>query len=285
MLFDQHIHSRFSQDGHHSILEIAQTAVSRGLQGITITDHFDLCDAEIGYQFYLDCEAARRAEFEQAREAFAGRLEIRWGLEVGHPYFMPDFAREFLASRSFDFILGSVHFLRDNSDIYLIDYSAPGAVDRVLTEYFTDLLDLLRFGGFDSLAHLDYPLRVMQGHIPAPTVKPYEALIEPILKEVIRQGLSLELNTRGYMDWKNRQEPEDWVLRRYYDLGGRRITVGSDAHVLRAVGVGIDRALAKAQSLGFPALTFYRERTPYAIPIASLLLNQDDRTAGLSIQA
>lgn len=267
MLFDQHIHSRFSQDGHHTIMEIAQKAVERGLQGITITDHFDLCDAEIGYQFYLNCEKERRAEFEKAREAYADKLEIRWGLEVGHPYFLPDLAREFLATHSFDFILGSVHFLRGDRDIYLIDYSVPGMADSVLREYFTDMLELLRFGGFDSLAHLDYPLRVMRGQIGEATVWPYREYIDPILQEVVRQGLSLEINTRGFMDWKHRQEPEDWVLARYYELGGRRITLGSDAHVLQAVGGEIPRAAEKAKEIGFTHLTYYRQRQPYEIPL------------------
>ena len=70
-MYDQHIHSRYSQDGHHDIMEIAQAAVERGLRGITITDHFDLCDAEIGYRFYLDCE-------QQRRRAFGKHLTAGW---------------------------------------------------------------------------------------------------------------------------------------------------------------------------------------------------------------
>ena len=69
------------------------------------------------------------------------------------------------------------------------------------------------------------------------------------------------------MDWKKRQEPEDWVLARYYELGGRRITIGSDAHVLGAVGFDIDRAIEKAKEIGFTELMFYRERKPCAIPL------------------
>ena len=266
-MYDQHIHSKYSQDGHHDIMEIAQRAVERGMRGITITDHFDLCDAEIGYRFYMDCEQERRRAFEQAREAYADRLEIRWGIEVGHPYLMPEVAQAFFSSRQFDFVLGAVHFLRGDRDIYLIDYSSPAVVDAVLKEYFTDMLELLRFGGFDSLAHLDYPLRVMNGKIPAPTVAGYQAYIDPILQEVVRQDISLEINTRGFMDWKKRQEPEDWVLARYYELGGRRITIGSDAHVLGAVGFDIDRAIEKAKEIGFTELMFYRERKPCAIPL------------------
>ncbi len=265
MLYDQHIHSRYSQDGSASIEEIAQQAIARGLRGITITDHLDFCEAEIGYHFYLEHEAQRREEFERVREEYADRLEIGWGIEVGHPYFMTDYAKDFLSERSFDFVLGSVHFLRDQSDIYLIDYSQPQEVDRVLKEYFTDLLALLEFGGFDSLAHLDYPLRVMKGKIAEPTVLPYREYIEPILREVVRQDLALELNTRGFMDWKKRQEPEDWVLTRYRELGGRKITVGSDAHTLSAIGGAFDQAAQKLKALGFEEISYYRNRKPFPV--------------------
>ena len=267
MYFDQHLHSRFSQDGTPPIADIAAAALRRGMTAITITDHFDLCDAEIGYQFYLDHESARREEFERVREQYAGRLEIGWGLEIGHPYQMPDVAARFLESRSFDFILGSVHFLRDGSDIYLIDYDSPATIDRVFTEYFTDMLDLIDFGGFDSLAHLDYPLRVMRGKIGEPTVLPWRHLIEPILEKLVEKGIALELNTRGFMDWKKRQEPEDWVLRRYYELGGRLITIGSDAHVSDAVGVAVPDAAQKAYDLGFREVAYYRNREPTLYPL------------------
>lgn len=262
MHFDQHLHSHFSQDGTPSISDIAAIALDRGMTAITITDHFDLCDAEIGYRFYLDHEAARREEFERAREEFDGRLEIGWGLEIGHPYQLPDVADHFLASRSFDFILGSVHFLRDGSDIYLINYDSAEVIDRVFTEYFTDMLALIDFGGFDCLAHLDYPLRVMRNKISEPTVLPWRHLVEPILEKLIKNNIALELNTRGFMDWKGRQEPEDWVLSRYQKMGGRLITIGSDAHVLNAVGVSIPDAAQKAFDLGFREIAYYRARQP-----------------------
>lgn len=265
MLYDQHIHSRYSQDGNASIEQIAQQAIACGLHGVTITDHLDFCEAEIGYHFYEAHESERREEFERIKEKYAGQLEIGWGIEVGHPYFMPDFAKDFLAARSFDFVLGSVHFLRDQSDIYLIDYANFQVIDRVLKEYFTDLLALLEFGGFDSLAHLDYPLRVMKGKIAEPTVLPYRAYIEPILREVIRQDLALEVNTRGFMDWKKRQEPEDWVLTRYRELGGRKITIGSDAHTIGAIGGAFDQAVQKLKALGFEEISYYRKRKPFSV--------------------
>lgn len=278
MYFDQHLHSRFSQDGHHPIADIARIALARGMSAITITDHFDLCTAEIGYQFYLDHEQARREEFEAAREEFAGQLEIGWGLEIGHPYQMPDVAARFLESRDFDFILGSVHFLRDGSDIYLIDYDSTATIDRMFTEYFTDMLDLIDFGGFDSLAHLDYPLRVMRGKIDQPSVEPWRPLIEPVLEKIIEKNIALEINTRGFMDWKGRQEPEDWVLRRYRELGGRLITIGSDAHVLKAVGVAIDAADEKAFQLGFREVAYYRAHTPICYPLQSCCIRAKVRS-------
>lgn len=267
MYFDQHVHSRHSEDGNHSICEIAARAVEIGLAGVTVTDHFDLCGDPIGYPFYMAHEGARRADFDEAREQYGGRLQLRWGLELGNPFLMPGVADPILAAREFDFILGSVHYLHDGRDVYLIDYTDPADRDEALRMYFDDMLTLIADGGFDSLAHLDYPLRVMKG-LAAPTMRPWQEQIEAVLAALVQKDMALEVNTRGFQDWKGRQEPEDWVLTRFYELGGRMITVGSDAHVLSAVGGAVDRAHEKLRALGFEGVTVYTGRKPELIPFA-----------------
>lgn len=267
MLYDQHVHSAYSEDGNPLICDIAARAIEVGLRGVTITDHFDLCTDPIGYPFYLAHEEARKADFAAARAQYGDRLELRWGLELGNPFLMPGVADPILAARSFDFVLGSVHYLRDGRDVYLVDYSTPERREEALSMYFEDMLTLIADGGFDSLAHLDYPLRPMKG-LMEPTLAPWREQIEAVLAALVRRDMALEINTRGFMDWKNRQEPEDWVLRRYYELGGRMITIGSDAHVLHAVGGAVDRAEAKLRELGFEGVTVFTDRKPAIVPFA-----------------
>ena len=265
MLYDQHVHSVHSQDGGQTICEIAEKAIERGLTGVTVTDHFDLCTDPIGYPFYLMHEEARRADFEAAQALYGDRLELRWGVELGNPYLMPGVAEPLFAEREFDFILGSVHYTRDMRDLYLIDYEAAETRKEMFDMYFEDMMTLLADGGFDSLAHLDYPLRVMRD-LMEPTLIDWREPIEAVLATVAKKDLALEVNTRGFMDWKGRQEPEDWVLRRFYELGGRMITVGSDAHVPQAVGGCIDRAHEKLAELGFEGVTVFTNRKPELKP-------------------
>ena len=265
MLFDQHVHSVHSEDGGQTICEIAEKAVACGLAGVTITDHFDLCTDPIGYPFYMMHEEARKADFAAAQAQYGDRVQLRWGLELGNPFLMPGVADPILAAREFDFILGSVHYTRDGRDVYLIDFSTEEQRRYALDMYFEDMLTLLADGGFDSLAHLDYPLRVMKG-LMEPTMADWREPIEAVLETVVRKDLALEVNTRGFMDWKGRQEPEDWVLRRFYELGGRMITVGSDAHVPQAVGGCIDRAHEKLAELGFEGVTVFTNRKPELMP-------------------
>lgn len=265
MLFDQHLHSVHSEDGGQTICEIAEKAIERGLTGVTITDHFDLCTDPIGYPFYLMHEEARRADFAAAQAQYGDRLQLRWGLELGNPFLMPGVAEPLLAEREFDFILGSVHYTRDGRDVYLIDFDTAEKRKYALDMYFEDMMTLIADGGFDCLAHLDYPLRVMKG-LMEPTLQDWREPIEAVLGALVRKDLALEVNTRGFMDWKGRQEPEDWVLRRFYELGGRMITVGSDAHVPQAVGGCVDRAHAKLAELGFEGVTVFTNRRPELMP-------------------
>ncbi len=269
MLYDLHTHSRFSQDGHPTIFQMCEAALKNGLTGLTVTDHFDLSYDPIGFPFYMEHEAQRREEFEEAREQFSGRLDLLWGLELGNPQYYPDIARQFLESRLFDFILGSVHFTPDGQDIYLIQYGDQAQIDEFFSVYLNELLHLIEFGGFDSLAHLDYPLRVMRGKT-EPCMRRYEEAVDRVLRSVIEKGLALEINTRGLMDWKNRTEPEEWVLRRFYELGGRMITIGSDAHKHEIVGFEIRQAAQIASRIGFEGMTVFRGRQPALIPFDSV---------------
>ena len=91
--------------------------------------------------------------------------------------------------------------------------------------------------------------------------------VGPILAKLVAQGIALEVNTRGSYDWQKRVGPEDWVLRRYRELGGELLTIGSDAHSTRFVGAGYEQAAELLRQTGFSAYTIYRDRTPIQIAI------------------
>jgi histidinol-phosphatase (PHP family) len=65
--------------------------------------------------------------------------------------------------------------------------------------------------------------------------------------------------------------PHPDIIRRYYRLGGRRLTVGSDSHTARDVGRGVSEALRLAEEIGFTHVQRFRAREAESVPIRSLM--------------
>lgn len=264
MTCDLHIHSCYSFDGTPTPEEICRSAREHGVDIIALTDHCDMLDGPEGISAYLACE-------QQLKEAYAALdktgVEVLYGVELGNPHEFPAETEAFLADRKFDFIIGSVHFLPDGSDIYKLPYNTPEEIDDMLRQHFISMQKLAAYGGFDTLAHLDYPIRKLQGKIPNTSMLGYRDMIEPVLEILVQKNIALEINTRGTYDWQNRVGPEDWVLERYRVLGGRYVTIGSDSHVTKYVGAGFAEAAAALKRTGFDSYTIYRNRRPVQIPL------------------
>ena len=264
MTCDLHIHSQYSFDGSASLEEIRRSAIAQGVDILALTDHCDMLDGPEGISAYLACEQELKAAYETLDKSGP---QILYGVEIGNPHEFPDETQAFLENRKFDFIIGSVHFLPDGSDIYKLPYRTPEEIDDMLRQHFLSMQSLSAYGGFDSLAHLDYPIRKLQGKIPNTSMMAYRDLIEPVLELLVQKNIALEINTRGTYDWQNRVGPEDWVLRRYRELGGQYVTIGSDAHVTKYVGAGFTEAAAALKRTGFDSYTIYKNRCPIQIPL------------------
>lgn len=268
MKCDLHIHSEFSHDSDAPLEEICAAAVQNDIGIISVTDHCEIPEVPDNIDgYYLPRENARICAIREAQAAHPG-LTLLYGIELGNPWDVPQRTEEFLRQRpELDFVIGAVHFLSDLRDIYLLPYDTPESIDAMFRDHFECMLKLVQFGNFDTLAHLDYPLRKLQGKVSACSVAPWRELIEPVLQELVKKGIALEINTRGTYDWQGRPGPEEWVLRRYRELGGELITVGSDAHIPRWIGAGFDEAAALLKKCGFESYTIYKNRQPVQIPL------------------
>ncbi len=261
---DYHCHSILSMDGRVPLEVLAEHMVQAGIQEMCLTDHFDLFDgsARRCYASDLDWEAAV-AQVEQARSRFQGRLVIKLGLEYGMGHVDPSVSQAILAQPALDFVIGSIHNLspeRGGVDLYFEDMSTPQACDVILQDYFSSMEQLAKTDYFDSLGHILYPFRYMNGQV---SILDYMDRVEPILKTLIRREKALEINTyrgRTIRAWTP-------LLKRYGELGGRLLTVGSDAHDPRHSGAGIPEACELIRSCGFSALCIYEKRKPQLLPL------------------
>lgn len=261
---DSHTHSENSFDGKDSVMMMAERAAQLGLYSLTITDHCD-CDLYYEQKFRQDIEGSLR-DIVRARAQYHDRLRLYTGIELGQPTQDERAAEEALSLGEYDFVLGSLHNLKGEKDFYFLTYT-PENVPPLLDRYFDELLELAKTDYFDSLAHMTYPFRYIEGHkIPVDTQK-YAEQIDEILKELIRRQKALEVNTSGLRQVIGKTFPDEAIVRRYYELGGRYITVGSDAHRWGDVGAGIEDAFVMLLKCGFTHFTVYHRHEPMMLPI------------------
>lgn len=231
-MFDFHIHSRVSFDGHDTGRDLANAAQAAGLKEICFTDHIDY--DPLGQMGRLDFDTdAYNAEYNSLE---IPGLTIRRGMEFGMDTRNVEQFKLDLQRRPFDFVLGSIHFV-DDLDIYFAPYWEGKTVFQAERRYLEATLEALRVhDAFDVLAHLTYVSKA-RSH-PAPRPLPYDGhreIIDEILQLLVQKGKGLELNTSG-MDRCGDYLPPVQMIRRFKELGGEIVTIGSDAHTANRVG-------------------------------------------------
>lgn len=231
-MFDFHMHTRVSFDGHDRGIDMALAAKAAGLREICFTDHIDYeKDAPVQTMvFDLDAYSAEYDGLE------VPGLKIRRGMEFG---LFPDNAaqlRKDVSRRQYDFVLGSVHFA-DDLDVYFQPYWEGKSVFQAERRYLEATLECVKnHEDFDVLAHLTYIAKT-RCH-PAPRPVPFDEhreLLDEILRILAQKGKGLEMNTSG-VDRCGGFLPTADYFRRFRELGGEIVTVGSDAHACDRVG-------------------------------------------------
>ena len=92
-------------------------------------------------------------------------------------------------------------------------------------------------------------------------------MTDKILAALAERGKALEINTSGIRKGLGYLVPHDYYVRRFKELGGKYITIGSDAHTCHDVGSDIDVGLKAAFNCGFKEIALYQNREPVLIPI------------------
>ena len=250
-LFDSHVHSDNSPEGEDLTTALCSAAVDKGISGICITDACDMERFEeqsYGKRLMYSCFAARKA-----RDVFAQQLIVTNGVEMCQPMADPERALEVIGKNRFDFVLGSLHKTRKYGDMDLQD---------VFRSYYEELLEVVRWNGFDSLAHLGYPLRYLKPYNRTVDLAAMDDVFAEIMKTLVANGRALELNTGGLRMEIEAFTPSNKYLKMYKDYGGEMITIGSDAVRGEHIGCDIQEGLELLKSVGFKYFTFYKERKP-----------------------
>ena len=265
-MVDLHTHSKYSFDADQQPAEIAgmaEAAAAAGVDTLAVTDHYDLFRRAAPIR--CDLTAIAR-DIRAARPQFAGQVDLLFGVELGEPHANPAQAEALLAAYPFDVVIGSLHAMPNDLDLYDHDYDHLDC-DALLRDYFAEVVRMEQYGGFDVLAHLDYPLRVMKRPGNHPSFDNFMEHILPVLREAVARGYAIECNAATLFSWMERPGPDRSILEEYRRLGGERVSFGSDAP--RAADIGRGAAVYRdyLRALGYDHLTVFRGRKAEAYPL------------------
>lgn len=262
--YDQHVHSAYSFDSKERLEDECEAALQKGLQGITFTEHFSVDPLDVSYGV-LRYDAYRQAVTD-CQDKYRGRLHIGCGLEIGEPHLKKCEAdlKQAVQSMQLDFIIGSIHNI---GSVKLRTFQKGKTKDEIYTQYFQEILMMAETADIDVIGHLDLAKRYAFEVVGNYDFSEYRDRIAKILSVVIDRGLGIEINTSGWRNSVGVCYPSPEVIRLYHDLGGRYITISSDAHKNEDIASSWDRARQVLLEAGFDQYFYYEDRKPHAVSL------------------
>ena len=203
-------------------------------------------------------------ELLSVKKSFEDVLDVRVGIELGLQTHIVDELNSFVKTYpQLDFIIGSSHVV-NRKDPYYPEYFEGRSEKEAYMEYFKSVLaNIEAFEGFDVYGHIDYIVRYNPDVKKRKySYKEYGDVIDEILKALISRGKGIELNTAGFRYGLDEPNPCRDVLKRYRELGGEIITIGSDAHDPENVGYEFSRAVQILKDTGFKYVADFKGRKP-----------------------
>lgn len=272
---DSHLHTDLSPDSDVPIDVYADQAVERGITEIAITDHVDFDPRYPAYDYASYADRERVARDAAERWASHG-LAIRFGCELTYERRYEDAVRDHLRRHRYDFTIGSVHIgpLSPYGTDRVGSFVSGRPLAEVLAPYFDDVEGAARSGLFDTLGHLDFVKRYLAAHVPPSELAAAPELYEPILRALVETGTALEVNVSGLRQAPLETYPAESIVALYRDLGGTRLTTGSDAHRPDWFAFGLDEGYRIAASAGFRVLAFRRGQDPVTVGIPERFLER-----------
>ena len=172
------------------------------------------------------------------------------------------------SGKELDLIIGSSHLV-NGADPYYPSFWEGADVQRGILSYYESILENLEACfNFDVYGHIDYIVR----YIPKERADEYREsdyyeILDAILRSIIAHEKGIEINTAGFKYKLNRPNPSEFIIKRYRELGGEIITVGSDAHEPEYMAYCFDKVPDILKAAGFKYYTRFIKRAPEFISL------------------
>ncbi|MCW2953756.1 MAG: histidinol phosphate phosphatase HisJ family [Conexibacter sp.] len=278
MLTDYHVHLRPDEPGttaeryftSANAERYRETASERGIEELGVSEHVYRFEQALEVWQHPYWQANAHDDIDAYCQFVREQTDLRLGIEADFIPGREDQIGNLLEARAWDYVLGSVHFVRDHAvdmpgdwDVWTTTFNSP---DKVWRRYFETLGEAARSGLYDILAHPDL-VKVWGQQRPRPEGdlrRFYELAIEGIAES----GIAVEVSTAGLRKPVGEIYPADGFLELLLEAGAP-IALSSDAHVSDHLGFGYERAVAWLADHGVTELCVFERRTRRLVPIGA----------------
>lgn len=264
MKCDYHVHTYYSEDSVYNMEDVVKDAINLGINELCFTDHVDygICldhhemseskkqeiilnkqrlNLNVDYPAYVK-------EINMLKEKYP-EISLKLGLEFGIQKHTIVKYQKLFHSYNFDFILLSCHEI-DNKEFWNQEYQKDLTQKEFHHSYYQTILNIIKeYKDYSVLAHLDLVNRYdLKGNYAFENVK---EIITEILKQVIKDGKGIEVNTSNKRYGLKDLTPSKDILKLYKELGGTILTIGSDSHKKEHLYENIEETKLELKKLGF----------------------------------
>ncbi|MGS0972337.1 MAG: histidinol-phosphatase HisJ family protein [Candidatus Izemoplasmataceae bacterium] len=267
---NQHTHTIYSPDAYPdaTIENYINEAKKLSQNGLMFTDHVDI-DSPVPMFFHYSNYDQYFAQIKELQKTTS--IPLYTGVEIGYQPKSRETINTFINTYPFDLVICSIH-VADGLDFYYGDFFNNKTTEESIKRYFEVVLDTVEnFNNYDIFGHIDYITRYIK-EIDDYDFSQHQEIITKILKTIIKNNKGIELNTsKGYQQLF----PTFKLLKLYKELGGTYLTIGSDAHTPSKLQQNFQYALRVAKQAGFDNVYIYQKRTPVAVSIDQLLIEEN----------
>lgn len=267
---DQHVHTNISHDGISSIQEYIDIAKSKNIDEITFTEHYD---DYIGIDTKLKTLDLNKYRKEYLKYIDNPEIKINYGVEIGLRPESFELIISTVNDNKFDFIIGSSHITCGKDMAYDKSFFEGLTPHESVVAYLSEVLLNIKLykQEFDVYGHLDYVIRYViknYGNVMNKIdYNEFKELLDEILLALIKTDKGIEINTSGFRYGLSEAHPNIEIIKRYKELGGKIITVGSDAHQIKDLASNFDHVADTLEQIGFDSIAVYHDRIPKLVKI------------------
>ncbi len=274
MLTDYHVHLRPDEREHTfersftaaNAERYRETASEHGITELGVSEHIYRFSAALEIWEHPFWRRYAQDDLDAYCAFVREETDLRLGIEMDFVPGREDRIATQLDARDWDYVVGSIHFLRDLS-LDTEEYSIWGAgesPERIWRRYFETLAESARSGLYDIISHPDL-VKVWGRGAPQPDGD-LRRYYEPAVEAFAEVGVAVELSTAGWRKPVGEQYPSIAFLEMLVDAGCP-IALSSDAHVPEQLGFEYERALELLDGVGVREIAVFERRQRRLEPV------------------